>query len=226
MNDNRLGGTLLVAGNVAALVTLALHPHTHHDTAPSPRDLAVLAHVDRAVHGLALVGIVLIFLGALALTRRLAAGSRPVLAALVLYGFAAAAILVAGTMDGFVAAALLEHVPVAGPKLEFWWTLLEYNTRIVVAFATVYTVGTSVAIFLWSLAAMRTRLLASGLGWYGLVLGPLIVLAVLSGHIQMDAHGFGLIALTQAIWFVVAGILLARSESSERHPLKTSLHAA
>ncbi len=212
MNDNRTGGLLLVAGNVAGLITMALHPHAHRDATPSPHDLAMLAHLDRAVHGLALVGIVLIFLGALALTRRLAAGSRAALAALVLYGLAVAAILVAGTLDGFVAADLLDHMPAAGPKLDFWWSLLDYNTRIVMAFASVYTVAASVAIFLWSLAIVRTRRLAPGLGWYGLVLAPLIVLVLLSGHIRMDAHGFGLILLTQAVWFIVAGILLARSD--------------
>ena len=61
---------------MAALITMALHPHTHPGAKPSPVDLIVLAQVDRAVHGLALVGILLIFLGALMLTRRLAGGRR------------------------------------------------------------------------------------------------------------------------------------------------------
>ena len=155
---------MLVAGNVAALLTMALHPHIHPGFAPSPRDLIKLAQVDRAVHGLALAGIVLVFLGALALTRRLAGGNRLALAALVLYGLAAAAILVAGTLDGFVAADLLDRLAVGGPNPEPGWTLLDYNTRIVIAFASVYTVATCAAIFLWSLAAVRARRLAPGLG--------------------------------------------------------------
>ena len=33
---------------------------------------------------------------------------------------------------------------------------------------------------------------------------------VLSGHLRLNVHGFGLIVLAQAVWFVVAGALLGR----------------
>ena len=207
---------MLVAGCVAGLITMSLHPVlSHHGGLPSPQAMERLARLDRAVHGLALAGIVMIFLGALALTRQLAAGSRLAVAALVLYGFAAAAITVAGTMDGFVAADLLVKMVAGDPKLELWWMLLGYNTRLVVAFASVYTVGACAAIFLWSLAMVRTRQMAAGLGWYGLVLGPVIVLALFVGHLSLDVHGMGLVALLQSIWFILAGVALMQSVDAE-----------
>ena len=36
------------------------------------------------------------------------------------------------------------------------------------------------------------------------------VLAVGSGHLRLDVHGFGLIVLAQALWFIVVGVLLLR----------------
>jgi hypothetical protein len=216
MNDNRTAGWLLVAGCVAGLVTMSLHPTMHLGVSLSPSGLTRLARLDRVVHGLAIIGVALVFLGTLALTRRLASGqNRLSLAALVVYAFAVVAIVLAATMDGFVAADLLNRMAAGGPKLESLWMLLDYNTRIVIAFSSVYMVGTCVAIFLWSLAALRTGRLANGLAWYGLVAASLITLALFSGHIRLDVHGFGLIWLAQSIWFVLAGCLLMRSVDAE-----------
>ena len=198
---------------------MGLHPVlSHHGGLPSPHALENLARLDRFVHGLAIAGVVMIFLGALALTRRLAAGNRLALAALVVYGLAAAAITVAGTMDGFVAADLASRMVAGDPKLEFWWLLLGYNSRIVQAFASVYTVGTCAAIFLWSLVMVRTRRLSAGTGWYGLVLGPVIVGVLFSGNLPLNVHGMGLVVLAQSAWFIVAGVLLMRSADAGDQP--------
>jgi len=51
---------------------------------------------------------------------------------------------------------------------------------------------------------------APGVGIYGLLLGPVIILAVLSGHLRLGVHGIGLVVLGQAVWFVVAGVRLWR----------------
>jgi hypothetical protein len=191
-------------------MTMSLHPTLHLGAAPTPAELTKLARMDRVVHGLATAGVILVFLGTLALTRRLAAGNRLSLAALVVYGFAVAAIVVAATLDGFVAADLVDRMAAGGPKLDSLWMLLDYNTRIVVALSAMYVMGTSIAIFLWSLAALQTRRLAVGLGWYGLIAAALIMLALLSGHVRLDVHGFGAIWLMQSIWFIAAGCLLMR----------------
>ena len=209
-DDNRIGGRLLIIGPVAGIITMVLHPVAPRGGPSAAHNMAALAGIDRIVHGLALAGMMTLFLGTLALTRRLAAGNRLSLAALAVYGFAAAAIMVAGTMDGFVAASLLDRMTPGDPKTDLWWTLLGYNTRIVLAFAAVYSVGACVAIFLWSLAMVRTRQLATGLGWYGLVSTPMIVLALFSGHLTLDVHGMGLVVLVQAVWFITAGTLLLR----------------
>ncbi len=207
---------LLVAGCVAGLITMAFHPVAPHGGGlPSSNELATLARLDRVVHGLALAGVAMTFLGALALTRRLAAGNRLALAALVLYGFAAVAIMSAAAMSGFVGADILSRMVEGDPKLESRRMLLDYTFRLNQAFASIYTVGACAAIFLWSLTVVRGRQLATELGWYGLVVGLLIVLALFSGHLSLGVHGFGLVALAQSLWFIVAGILLMRSGEAQ-----------
>jgi hypothetical protein len=36
------------------------------------------------------------------------------------------------------------------------------------------------------------------------------LIAVLSGHLKLNVHGFGLVVLGQAVWFLVVGDLLCR----------------
>jgi hypothetical protein len=45
-------------------------------------------------------------------------------------------------------------------------------------------------------------------------LGPLTVIALLSGHLRLNVHGFGLVVLGQAIWFVTVGVLLCRVKNA------------
>lgn len=68
--------------------------------------------------------------------------------------------------------------------------------------------ASSVAILVWSAAIWKSGNLARGLGIYGCILGPLTVLALFSGHLSLDAHGFGIVMLGQSVWFAVAGTLL------------------
>lgn len=73
-------------------------------------------------------------------------------------------------------------------------------------------VASAVAIALWSAAIVRERALARGIGLYGLLLGAVLVVAIASGHLTLDVHGFGLVTLGQAVWFVGMGVFLWQSE--------------
>ena len=214
MNDNRSGGMLLIAGSVAGLITMGLHPVAPHGpTSPQAMESVVL--LNRTVHGLAIAGLPMLFLGALALTRRLTNANRLPLAALVIHSFAAVAIMIAASLSGFVGSDLMSHLSASDPAAEMTRLLLAYTFRLNQAFSSVYVVGACAAIFLWSFAIVRTRRLTAGLGIYGLVLGPLIVAALFSGHLPLNVHGFGLVVLSQAAWFIVAGTLLMRSTELE-----------
>ena len=112
-----------------------------------------------------------------------------------------------GPTNPETAAAIIDAAP---PARQGWEILLDYNYRLNQAFARIYVVASSTAIVLWSAAIVRTRTLASGAGVYGLVMGSVAALAVVSGHVRLDVHGFGLIVLGQALWFIVVGALLLR----------------
>ena len=150
-----------------------------------------------------------LFLGALALSRRLASPDRLALAALVVYGFALAAVLVAAVVDGFVVPSLAREIMTAPPPATEEWRIAHYNGLLNQSFARVFLVASSTSIVLWSVSILRSRTLAPSVAIYGLLVGPAVIAAVVSG-LRLDPHGAGSLILAQSLWFIVVGTLLWR----------------
>ena len=213
MTDDRKSGIALITGMAGTIITMALHP-TGHDLASG--HAASMMQLNVAVHTLALVCVPILFLGALGLTQRLASPNRLALSGLVLFGFAEVAVMIAASASGLIAPGLFHHMSEAGPAAaDAWRAVLALNGHLNQAFALIFTVASSVAIVLWSAAILKTSTFARALGIYGCILAPLTILGVLSGHIRLNVHGFGLVVLGQAIWFVTAGVLLCRQDSRD-----------
>jgi len=174
-----------------------------------------------AVHSLALVCIPILFLGALGLTRRLASPNRLALAGLVLFGFSEVAGMIAAGMSGLVIPGLIHHMVAEPAMADTWRAVLQLSGRLNQAFALMFVVASSVAIVLWSAAIIRSNVFSRALGVYGCLLGPITILVVLSGHLRLNVHGFGMIALGQAIWFISAGVLLWKEKQEPAQVLIT-----
>jgi hypothetical protein len=104
---------------------------------------------------------------------------------------------------------------------DMWRAVLILNGHLNQAFAMIFVVASSSAIFLWSIAMLRSGLFSRSLGIYGCVVAPLTLIAVLSGHVRLNVHGFGMVILGQAIWFISAGVLLWK-ENQEPEQLTTA----
>ena len=217
MKDNRLGGIALILGAVSGMITMSLHPvaGAHPIT---PAQFEKLTALMIGVHALAIAGIPFSFLGAFALTRRLDSPTRLAIAGLVIYGFGLVAVMIAPAMSGLVGTEILRHIVARGPASEQWRTLMEYNFLINQAFARIFVIASSTAIVLWSLLIVKSRALSVAIGIYGLLLGPAVIIAMVTGGLRLDVHGFGLIIFSQAIWFIVVGILLWRLQNPISNP--------
>ncbi len=205
-----MSGWALIAGSVANIITMTLHP-TGHDLF-APGRFQSVARLGVAVHALALVSLPVLFLGGCGLTRHLASAGRLALAALLTYGFSLAAVMNAAVFGGLVAMRLAGRPIETGPQADGWRIAFRYTGDLNQAFALVFVVASSAAILLWSAAILRNGFLARGIGIYGCILAPITILAVLSGHLNLDVHGFGAIILGQAIWLISAGVQLCRAD--------------
>ena len=108
MTDDRKSGLAFFTGMTGTIITMALHP-TGRDLVGAGT-LRSMMQLNIAVHSLALVCIPIVFLGALGLTRRLAAPDRLALGGLVVFGFAEVAVMIAATASGLVAPGLFHHI--------------------------------------------------------------------------------------------------------------------
>jgi len=214
MKDNRLGGIALIFGAVSGMITMSLHPVAGgHPITPAQFEKIAMFMI--GVHVLAIVGIPFSFLGALALTRRLDSPGRIAMAGLVIYGLGLAAVMIAPAMSGLVGTEIIRKMIARGPGSEQWRTLMEYNFLINQAFAKIFVVASCSAIALWSFRIVKNRALPMAIGIYGLLLGPAFVIAMMTGGLSLDVHGFGLIIFGQAIWFIAAGIFLCRAHPGD-----------
>jgi hypothetical protein len=214
MTHDRASGVALIASSLAGIITMSFHP-----TGPAlfaPGQFASVARLVVATHALALFSLPVVFLGALGLSQRLSTADWCVPAALVTYAFALVAFMNAGVMSGLVNIAVGEHLHAAPQGTgDGWRILFNYTGQLNQAFAKVSTMASSAAIVLWSAAILRSRALPRGIGVYGFIVGPVIMTALLSGHLRLDVHGFGLVVLLQALWFVAVGASLWRAGGND-----------
>lgn len=209
MRDDRLGGIALIAGTAGLLVTMGFHPAGHELFAPG--QLESKSALATAVHALAIACLPVLFLGALALARRLAGPDRLAIAALVAYGLASVAGLAAATVSGFVSVEMARGMMTgAAEHRDAFGVALHLSGALNQGFAKVLGVASSAAIALFSGAILASRALPRALGVCGLLVGIAIVAALVLGFLRLDVHGFGLVVLVQGAWFVAAGVLLRR----------------
>ncbi len=225
MTNDRLSGLALIGGSAGVIITLSLHPSGRELFAPGQFEAAARNLI--AVHSLALVSLPVWFLGACGLSRRLSLGAasetgargmsddRCSFAALVFYGFAMAAMMTAVVLDGLVTPGIARQiVDTTGTVGQGWRIAFNLNGLMNEAFVHVFLVASSLAIVLWSASIARSGVLVRWAGAMGCVLGLITVIAVFSGQLDRYHHLFGMVIVGQALWFILVGALLWRTEKN------------
>ncbi len=224
MTNNRKSGMALIAGSLGCLLTMAIHPTG--SVSLTAAEVAHLSMGSAVAHSLAMVSVLLLFLGACDLYLHTAADDRLSFVALVVYGFACVAVLIATAVSGFVVPAIMNRmvrdVPAAAHQ---WQIVIQGIFQINQAFARIFSVGTSAAIILWSVSALRNGGFGRSIAIYGCVMALLIISGISAGHLQLDVHGMTIVVLGQAIWFVIVGIqLFSQTPSTARLPTENQFN--
>ena len=217
MTDNRKSGIALIISSLGGILTMAIHPTAAGS--PTPEQIRPLSVSSGAAHSLAMVSVLLLFLGACGLAQSIAAPDRISFAAIVTFGFACVAIFVAAAVDGFIVPALMKHmvrdVPAATRQ---WQIVIDGIFQINQAFARIYSVAASLAMILWSVSVLRNGGFSRGIAIYGCMISALIILGIGVGHLRLDVHGMAAVWLGQAIWFVLVGYQLFVQPPSQLSP--------
>jgi hypothetical protein len=207
MTDNRKSGLALIAGSIGGIVTMAIHPTSAGVLTPAQFER--LATVSAIAHSLAIVSFVIMLLGVIGLSMRLAASDRLAFSGMVVFAVGIVAILIAASVSGFIIPNIMKQMikdaPEAAPQ---WRIVVAAVFQINQAFSSIYTVAVSIAVGLWSISALRNGGLLRSIAIYGCVIAPIIVLAICSGHLRLNVHGMAIVVFSQAIWFILAGTQL------------------
>lgn len=214
MTDDRKSGIVLIVGSLGGILTMAIHPTAGGSlTAEQVEHLSVISG---AAHSIAMVSVLLLFLGACGLTRSIAAPDRISFAAIVAFGFAGVAVLVAAAVSGFIVPGIMRHmardVPTAAHQ---WQVVIDGIFQINQAFSRIYSVAASLAIVLWSASALRNGGFGRAVAIYGCIISTLIILGIGVAHLRLDVHGMAVIWLGQTVWFILVGSQLCSRPTSQ-----------
>lgn len=219
MTDDRKSGIAFLIGSVGGIVTMAIHPTGGGIMTPAQAEALALA--SEIAHTLAMVSFLVMFLGAVGLTRRLAridsptAPDRLAIAGIVVYAFAAVALMMATSVSGFIVPDLIRHMmrdtAANGPQ---WRMMIDAVFTFNQAFARIYSVAASLAILLWSATVLRNGGLNRGIATYGAVIAVVITILIAVGHLRLNVHGMAVVVFAQALWFVLAGVEMMRGVQS------------
>jgi len=204
MTDDRKAGIALIAGSLGGILTMTIHPTGGGALAAA--QITHLSIVSAGAHSMAMVSVLLLFLGACGLAQRTAATDRISFAAIVTFGFACVAVIIAAAVSGFIVPGIMKHmvrdVPAAAHE---WQIVIDGIFQINQAFARIYSVAASMAILLWSVSALRNGGFGRGAAIYGCVIAPLTIVGIGTGHLRLDVHGMTVVMLGQVIWFIRVG---------------------
>ena len=206
MNENRKGGIAIIAGAIAELVVMALHPQGQ-----AVKTSELILFLNGIVHTVAIMAMPILFVGLLALTRALMKTSRLAILAIAFYGLALVAGMCAAAISGYITPNIIHRMSESvAADAQFWSSAGRLSWWMNQAFARILATNSGIAIMLWSIAMNRQTSFSRAISVYGIVTGALVATAVGSGHVRLDVHGFGAVTLLETIWLVATGIALMR----------------
>jgi hypothetical protein len=205
-------GATLILGSAVLLVMGVIHPSAIRfgDSAA----LARLAFIDGLAHSLAILGIWLVLVGLVGLSRILGLQRVIVVAALAAFALGALAVVVAAALDGFVVPQLAEQWASAdSPARVILRQLIPFCGLVASSLTRIYLLLAVFAVALWSWAIYRDRLSRS-LGWIGALVTAAGIATLFGGPAYVSVHELLALVAGQAAWTVLAGILMIRRGSA------------
>ena len=222
MTDNRKAAIALIVGSIGGVLAMAVHPHGAGTLTSA--QVEHLALVSAVAHTVALLSILLLFLGSCGLNSYLADRELWSFAALATFGFASVAVMIAGAISGYIIPSLMRHMLRDVPDAAHQWQIvIDAVFQCNQAFSRIYSVATGIAIALWSFSALRNRRLSAFIAHYGWISSLLIIVGTCVGHIRLDVHGMAIVAVSEVIWFVAVAVVLLRPSSRAKLPLRSEV---
>jgi hypothetical protein len=213
-NSTFIAGSILLGITFLAVVAMAHHPRgvATSDVEHAMEHLAGLSRATAVVHG-GLIASMLLTLHCLAEFASHRGFARPLIrSGAIAYTAGVLVMIGAALVSGFVTPNVASLMPHDTPvDLQVGRQLLILCGILNQACADSGAVAMSVGIALWSLDLLRDRGPSRAIGSFGLLVGIVPIVALLTGAIRLDVRGMFDVVLLQAAWYLAIAALLLRA---------------
>lgn len=204
----KVSGISLLIGSVLATVTMAMHPVGGNLTT-----IAGKKGIFIFTHSLALISIPFIAFGFWGLTTVLVTKSRISFLAFAVSCFGLIAVMVAGTLNGFVLPMFASNYSGSTVDPSVLQAVRDYGWLIGSSMDYIFITALSLAMVIWSGIIIDTGQLSKWLGYYGFVIVLVTVSGLLLKFNFTTDFGFGIFIFSIVSWKIIAAVLLMRRVS-------------
>lgn len=204
----KVSGISLLIGSVLATVTMAMHPVGGNLTT-----IAGKKGIFIFTHSLALISIPFIAFGFWGLATALVTKSRISFLAFAVSCFGLIAVMVAGTLNGFVLPMFASNYSGSTVDPSVLQAVRDYGWLIGSSMDYIFITALSLAMVIWSGIIIDTGQLSKWLGYYGFVIVLVTVSGLLVKFNFTTDFGFGIFIFSIVSWKIIAAVLLMRRVS-------------
>ncbi len=199
----KVSGISLLIGSVLATVTMAMHPVGGNLTT-----IAGKKGIFIFTHSLALISIPFIAFGFWGLATALVTKSRISFLAFAVSCFGLIAVMVAGTLNGFVLPMFASNYSGSTVDPSVLQAVRDYGWLIGSSMDYIFITALSLAMVIWSGIIIDTGQLSKWLGYYGFVIVLVTVSGLLLKFNFTTDFGFGIFIFSIVSWKIIAAVLL------------------
>lgn len=199
----KTSGICLLVGGALATLTMAMHP-----IGGSLEEIARKENVFIISHSLAIISIPFICFGFWGLSTALATKNRLSFLAFVVVSFGLVAVMIAGTVNGFVLPMFASAYSSSTIDRAVLQSIRNYGWLLGTSMDYIFIAGLSLAIFIWSCIIINTSKFSKWLGYYGLLIVVLTTIGFVYKFNFTNVFGFGLFIFSLVSWKIIAAILL------------------
>lgn len=205
----KLSGYSLLIGSSLMVLTMLLHP--------SGGDIQHILKISKVAiisHSLGVLSTVFTAYGFYGLASALLTPVRLSFLGLCFAGFALVAVMLAALLNGIVLPLyVLQQVPVAEESVTSVKLVIQYGVTINAALAYVFITGYSIAMLIWSFAMIRSERFPDWLGYWGILLVGITIVAALFQLNFISVTGFTVYIAGIVSWIVSTAFILIRKSN-------------
>lgn len=210
--SKKLTGLGLSIGSLMAVMVMVLHP-----PGGSLQHIVNISGVLIFSHSLAIACMPLIAFGLWGLSRTLYGPDRLSVLALMFSIWGLGSATLAGTINGLVLPQFAAQFVDGGTDAASLDAVLHYGSYFNKSLGYIFMAAITVAILLWSIAVLSTKHLTRWLGYYGLIVGIIGLLALCSSSNMSSLSLFSTFVFGMVSWLLAAGLLLIRHGGAEKY---------